>query len=295
MEERQPGDIISPGGAAGSMCEISPGDLVGTIGNLITRIEKLETALSQVLGANLHAQQLSDISSQVGWVYGVDYMGIPGWIMTEAGSLIPPAGFTFLGSGLTLSDGNTYNAVLMDSDGVLQYGFGTDGSISGSSAYQSDYAIWSAGSASGGTGANPDQFYLNGITETVNTLSTAQTVLPTAQEVTWIVRKSGLYLLTVGGTSRIFNTTGAPEALFTIGVSAAGPGSLTLIHDISFYKQTLDSVNRAIGTNCWPIRLNANDTVQVSITPSSAGGGTVGNYQLTNIYVSLIWEAPVGG
>lgn len=135
------GGVIQPGGTAGTMCAISPSDNISTLGNLLSRIEKLELALSQVLGANLHASTLGDISSQVGWVYGVDYMGVPGWIRTEANTLIPPAGFTFLGAGLTLSDGNTYNAVYYDENGVLQFGFGTDGTISGSQAPPTKFAI----------------------------------------------------------------------------------------------------------------------------------------------------------
>lgn len=121
-------------GTAGSICTISPKDTETVLNNLISRIEKLEFNLSQILGANLHTEQLSNLSSQVGWVYNVEYMGVPGWIQTEYGTLIPPAGFTLLGNGFTLSDGNTYNAVLMDSDGVLQYGFTDDGQITGSMA-----------------------------------------------------------------------------------------------------------------------------------------------------------------
>jgi hypothetical protein len=112
------------GGSANSVCAISPSDLVGTIDNLISRIEKLESTLSQVLGANLHSETLSELSQQVGWVYGVEYMGVPGWIQTEYGTLIPPPGFTLSNGGLTLSDGSTYQAVVMDENGVLQFGFG---------------------------------------------------------------------------------------------------------------------------------------------------------------------------
>ena len=109
------------------VCAISPSDLVGYTGNLINRVNELEQRIAQLEAANLEVNQLSDISQQVGWVDGVTYMGIPGWTQTEYGTLIPPPGFTFLGNGMTLSDGNTYQAVYFDEDGVLQYGFQTGG------------------------------------------------------------------------------------------------------------------------------------------------------------------------
>ena len=114
----------APAPTDGGICAISPSDLVGATGNLINRVEQLEQRIAELEAANVEANQLSDLSQQVGWVDGITYMGIEGWTQTEYGTLIPPPGFTFLGNGLTLSDGNTYSAVVMDEDGVLQYGFG---------------------------------------------------------------------------------------------------------------------------------------------------------------------------
>jgi hypothetical protein len=132
---------FSGSGTAGSVCTISPSDLVGTIDNIITRMEKIETALMSILGANLHSGTLSELSQQVGWVYGVEYMGVEGWIQTEYGTLIPPAGFTIANGGLTLSDGNTYQAVVMDENGVLQFGFTPQGEVTGASVTGSSYLI----------------------------------------------------------------------------------------------------------------------------------------------------------
>jgi hypothetical protein len=144
------------GGTASSICAISPSDLVGTLGNLITRIEQLEFQLSQIVGANLHTEQLSNISEQVGWVYGVEYMGIPGWTQTEYGTLIPPAGFTMTGSGIQLYNSCTgefedYQAVVMDENGVLQWGATAAGNLCGAkvedwndaaaAAEPADYAV----------------------------------------------------------------------------------------------------------------------------------------------------------
>jgi len=128
------------GGSTLSTCSVSPFDIQGTIDNLVKRVETLENIISQLLGANLNANQLSDISEQVGWVYGITYMGTPGWIQTASGSLIPPTGWTLSGSGILVdSDGNDYQGVLMDSDGVLQYGFTASGAIVGNSAGSNSY------------------------------------------------------------------------------------------------------------------------------------------------------------
>lgn len=120
------------GGTVNSLCMISPSDEVGIVGNLISRIEELEKVVSQLMSANVTAGQLSDLSQQVGWVYDVTFMGVPGWTQTEAGTLIPPAGFSLSNIGFTLSDGNTYQGVSFDSDGVLQLGFTASGNVSGS-------------------------------------------------------------------------------------------------------------------------------------------------------------------
>lgn len=82
------------GGTTGSVCSVSPSDIVGQVDNLISRVEELEQRVNELSGQNVEANQLSDISNQVGWVYGVTYMGVEGWTQTQAGTLIPPEGFT---------------------------------------------------------------------------------------------------------------------------------------------------------------------------------------------------------
>jgi hypothetical protein len=76
------------------VCSISPSDMAGQIDNILTRLENLEEVIAQLSTSNVNAIQLSDISESVGWVYDVEYMGIPGWTQTAAGTLIPPLGFT---------------------------------------------------------------------------------------------------------------------------------------------------------------------------------------------------------
>lgn len=121
------------GGSTTGICIPSPTDRLSEIDNILDRLTAIEETLAQILSGDIHVNQISDIATQLGWVE-VEYLGQPGWYQTEYGTLVPPPGFTFLGSGMTLSDGNTYQAVTYDSDGVLQFGFQTDGQVTGASA-----------------------------------------------------------------------------------------------------------------------------------------------------------------
>lgn len=127
----QPHAPSTPPPTDSGVCAISPSDLVGYTGNLINRVNELEQRIAELEAANVEANQLSDLSQQVGWVGGITYLGVEGWTQTEYGTLIPPPGFTLLGGGLTMSDGNQYSAVFYDEDGVLQFGFDTTGQING--------------------------------------------------------------------------------------------------------------------------------------------------------------------
>ena len=137
----------APAPTDSGICAISPSDLVGYTGNLINRVEQLEQRIAELEAKNVEANQLSDLAQQVGWVDGITYMGVPGWTQTSYGTLIPPAGFTLLGSGLTMSDGNQYQAVVYGEDGELIYGFGqttSDGTFTplvGSAATSGPFAI----------------------------------------------------------------------------------------------------------------------------------------------------------
>ena len=137
----------APAPTDSGICAISPSDLVGYTGNLINRVEQLEQRIAELEAKNVEANQLSDLAQQVGWVDGITYMGVPGWTQTSYGTLIPPPGFTLLGSGLTMSDGNQYQAVVYGEDGELIYGFGqttSDGTFTpvvGSMASGTNFAL----------------------------------------------------------------------------------------------------------------------------------------------------------
>src|SRR3990170_2607955 len=148
--------IVNESGGGSStdtgVCAISPSDLVGYTGNALNRIKDLEQRVAELEAAIVQVNQLSDLSQQVGWVGNVEYMGTTGWTQTEYGTLIPPPGVSFSTLGFTLSDGNTYPFVVMDSDGVLQYGFTATGGVSGAASPVQDYI--SLNTASGSPGNN---------------------------------------------------------------------------------------------------------------------------------------------
>ena len=121
------------------VCAISPSDLVGYDGNLISEVRDLRQRVSELEAGNIEVNQLSDLSQQVGWVGGVEYLGTSGWTQTSYGTLLPPPGVSFSSLGFTLSDGNTYQLVMMDANGVLQYGFRTDGIVAGAQVTGSNY------------------------------------------------------------------------------------------------------------------------------------------------------------
>lgn len=107
-----------PSGSAsvGGTCWIGGADESGQIQALTRRVADLERQIGLLLGGDVQTGQLSYISSQIGWVHGVSFMGSTGWTRTEYGTLIPPPGFSLVGSGL-LGSGSGMQAVVGDEDG----------------------------------------------------------------------------------------------------------------------------------------------------------------------------------
>jgi hypothetical protein len=132
------------------VCAISPSDLVGYVGNLINRVKDLEQKVAELQAGNVEVNQLSDLSQQVGWVGGITYAGVSGWTQTEYGTLIPPPGFSLVGSQFTLSDGNQYTGVSVDENGVIQFGFTATGAVTGASAPARNYVTFNTLTGSSG-------------------------------------------------------------------------------------------------------------------------------------------------
>ena len=118
------------GGGSTNICNVSPSDQIGTISNILNRLQSLEAAISILLGTNVEALQLSDISDSLGWIHNVTYLGTEGWTQTPTGTLIPPPGW----SGLSdIIDGLPV--------GTMTSGSGLQAAII-LEAYQSNYASW---------------------------------------------------------------------------------------------------------------------------------------------------------
>lgn len=104
------------------VCAISPSDLVGFTGNALNRIEELEQRVAELEAKLVEASQLSDLSQQVGWVGGITYMGVSGWTQTQAGTLIPPPGWSLVDAGIlppTISSGTGLQLINIDALGNL--------------------------------------------------------------------------------------------------------------------------------------------------------------------------------
>lgn len=128
------GPTIPPPTDSG-VCAISPSDLVGSVGNLINVVKELQQDVAELKAQNVEVNQLSDLSQNVGWVGGIEYMGVPGWTQTEYGSLIPPPGVSLSSLGIfppTIPGGAGQQLVIYDEDGNLVFGADTVGQLSGS-------------------------------------------------------------------------------------------------------------------------------------------------------------------
>src|SRR5258706_1717580 len=147
----------SGGGSTSNFCAPTPSDMEGQINNILSRLDALEKTVSEMQGADVTATQLSDFAAQVGWVYGVTYMGTPGWIQTEAGTLIPPPGLSLSSLGILLPGlgNNPATLVSTDSDGNPVFSINQHGSTTGGGGGTSDYLIVEPASTSlSGTGLN---------------------------------------------------------------------------------------------------------------------------------------------
>lgn len=127
----------------GGVCWIDPADQQAYNNDILTRLTKIEKVLSLLLGMDISAASLADLSSSAGSL--TDVMAV---LSNAAGGWITDGTFTGVAIsslGWTLSDGNVFPVVTMV-DGVLQFGFTQGGAAAGTLV---DY--WNAGGAASGT------------------------------------------------------------------------------------------------------------------------------------------------
>jgi hypothetical protein len=137
------------------MCWVSPADQAGNVDNLISRVERLEELLAQLLSGNVSASQLSDITPNAGVLQNMVATS-----SNAAGGWITDGTFTGVGIstlGWQMADGNTYPIVQMV-DGVLQYGFNQAGGTTGSAST----SVWGQDSIASKTlNSTPTSYPLN--------------------------------------------------------------------------------------------------------------------------------------
>lgn len=99
------------GGSTGGICIVTPSDQVGSLDNIITRLTILETIVSQLLGTDITAIQLSDISQDAGDIFSFS----DGVIGTAVGyspyAMQQGMDIAEMTSGGTATDNTTLNAI----------------------------------------------------------------------------------------------------------------------------------------------------------------------------------------
>lgn len=256
-------DFGTGGGTTEHVCAPNPQDTVAIIDNILTRMKSLEDAVTQIATYITRANQLSDIAQQVGWVDGVEYMGVGGWTQTEYGTLIPPPGITLSSLGITIPNvGTPQQLVIMDADGNLVWGAGTDGALSGSAAGigQLDYGILEYANVGG----------------ILNNDSRNVTVSPNiaSSQVTMTVANAGLWLVTVQG-----GKANGVTPMSQVGVNAVSSiGNHAVGTNMIVTAGTISSLAKS-GSGLMPLAAGESITATVSSTPSSA---------LTDLFLSIL-------
>jgi hypothetical protein len=271
------GLIGSAPSAAGGVCWSGGADEASEIESLKERVAKLERALQYVLGQDISAGQLSDISQNAGWIYGVEYMGVEGWTKTNAGTLIPPAGFSLSGSGLfkmydfCTGEQQDYQGVSVDENGVIQFGFKPTGEVCGEKV---DY--WDAGGAAG-SGATEQPYALyteNNVYSLTNTTQASRDVTINVDSVAdsnglieFTFVEPGLYLCSISVSINLSNTTNTIDLTCRILNQASQDYALAAAD-----RTTMHTASPTVG-----VKLNASVSGLMSI---AAGDIVEGRYQL---------------
>jgi hypothetical protein len=281
---------ITPGDMGGGgpipvnngICQPSPSDLAGSIYNLLDRIKFLEDKVTMMLGANINANSLSDISQQIGWVTGLTYAGVGGWTQTPAGTLIPPSGFSLSDMGWTLPNACTgedtpYQGVVMDDQGVLQFGFTPAGEMCGTKVED-----WDAAAANGG----PQDYGMAWITTGGNGSQSRGVAIGDVfpDSIVMAAGRAGVYA--VGGHIDVNYAPGGPkDCVYLMGPTPLDPGSASEngLYTRSYTSDTgLTLVSLSLSG---VVVLNAGEEV-MSAWGGIMSGGTVDNHHFHMVRVS---------
>lgn len=194
------------GGSTSLVCTPSPSDQVAILNNLISRVSDIERFLSQLVGADVQANNLSELATDLGNVLNGTIV-LPATSWGGAGSSVPvPADF----NGTVMSG----NVITTWTNGVVSFEVTNSGGITtggGSITKWAQVGIL----ASGGAITSVDI-----LSDTSNLVSTSSPTLT--------INESGLYLFTSTDVIGV-NTTNAQYSLLQLyDASFSLPGQSTV-------------------------------------------------------------------
>lgn len=116
----------SGGGSTTSICTINPSDNISIVNNLISRISDIERFLSQLVGADVHADNLSELADNIGNILNgtITLPGDGNSPYGEGGSIPVPDDFT----GTVISG----NVLVVWENGVVSFEVDNSGIVVGS-------------------------------------------------------------------------------------------------------------------------------------------------------------------
>lgn len=258
-----------------SVCWAGPSDQVGTLYSLTQRVANLEVALARLLGYDLTGLNASDMFEHLGLIGGewVNGNGLPpgaGW--TSDGTFTGVAISTL---GWTMSDGNQFPVVTMV-DGVLQFGFNTNGTVGGVLP-----DLWNQASSPHPFG----RLYYNGTTwstETDDMTTSHFTPVGTLISAQINVARSGLYAVSI-----FFTGTGSGASEETRGVSMAieaGGGNFVVAQSPLGYVDSLGNWSVS-GSGTAYTRCVSGEAI-AGFVSHGLGGVTWGSYGLSAVWIS---------
>jgi len=120
----------SGGGSTTNICTINPSDNVSVLNNLLSRISDIEKFLSQLVGADVHADNLSELAANIGNILnGTITLPSDGNSPYGAGGSIPiPDGFSgqvISGNTTTIWENGVVSFQVTPSSGVVTGGINT--------------------------------------------------------------------------------------------------------------------------------------------------------------------------
>ena len=182
MVEINDGGGSSGGGSTTNICTVNPSDNVAILNNLISRISDIEKFLSQLVGADVHADNLSELADNIGNILnGTITLPSDGNSPYGTGGSIPvPDGF----NGTVVSG----NVTTIWTDGVVSFQVDNTGIVTGGGSGLQTALFQSSGGA-----------LATGPSVTNLTWTTVESQSFASNSGSTITLSSGLYLLTMGG------------------------------------------------------------------------------------------------